>query len=152
MDYSLLCRQLEALSESVRSRISILSNASALLFQSLPDLNWAGFYLVHDRTLLLAPFQGRPACTEIPYGKGVCGQSWAQDRTLRVPDVHAFPGHIACDGASRSEIVVPLRIDGKIIGVLDLDSPVPDRFSKEDQAGLEDFCRALENCLSRTER
>ena len=147
MDYELLCRQLDSLSESVKSGISILANASALLYQSLPELNWAGFYLVHNRTLFLGPFQGRPACTEIPFGKGVCGQAWKQEKTLRVPDVHAFPGHIACDGASRSEIVIPFRIGGKIVGVLDLDSPVTDRFSSQDEAGLEQFCRTLEKCL-----
>lgn len=151
MDYTLLCRQLDALSDSVRSGITVLANASALLFHSLPDLNWAGFYLVHDRTLRLGPFQGRPACTEIPFGKGVCGQAWEQGRALCVTDVHAFPGHIACDSASSSEIVIPLQIDEKTVGVLDLDSPLPGRFTEQDQTGLEEFCRTLETCLSCTE-
>ena len=143
-DYTELTRQLEALTEGVPHRIANLSNAAALLYHTLEDLNWAGFYLMENGMLVLGPFQGRPACIEIPVGRGVCGTAVAQDKTQRVPDVHQFPGHIACDGASRSEIVIPIHAGGQIAGVLDLDSPVPDRFSPADQAGLEGFVRVLE--------
>ena len=134
MDYPMLLSQLEALTESERDTIANLSNASALLSMNLPDLNWAGFYLVRDNQLVLGPFQGRVACIRIDLGKGVCGTAAATDSTQVVPDVHAFPGHIACDGASRSEIVIPMHHAGKLVAVLDIDSPVPNRFSPEDQA------------------
>ena len=112
--------------------IANLANASALLYGALEDVNWAGFYLMKDGRLVLGPFQGKPACIEIPVGRGVCGTAVAQDKTQRVPDVHQFPGHIACDGASRSEIVIPIHAGGQIAGVLDLDSPIRGRFTEAD--------------------
>ena len=126
-------------------RIANLANAAALLYHSLDGLNWAGFYLLEGDALVLGPFQGRPACIEIPVGRGVCGTAVAEGRTQLVPDVHQFPGHIACDSASNSEIVVPIRADGKIVGVLDLDSPHIGCFTGEDRAGLEEFVRILES-------
>lgn len=120
-----------------------LANAAALVHESLPDLNWAGFYLLQGTTLKLGPFQGRVACVEIPEGKGVCGRAAREARTLIVPDVRAFPGHIACDERSRSEIVVPLRKAGRTWGVLDLDSPTPGRFTEADARALEAFRDAL---------
>ena len=143
-DYELLCEQLRALAESERHWLPLLANASALLYESLSELNWAGFYLIEGGSLMLGPFQGKPACIRIPLGKGVCGTAAAGDRTLRVADVHSFPGHIACDCASNAEIVVPLHHGGRVIGVLDIDSPAADRFTPEDQAGLEAFARAIE--------
>lgn len=110
----------------------------------LNGLNWAGFYLLEGDTLVLGPFQGKPACIEIPVGQGVCGTAVAEDKTQLVRDVHQFPGHIACDSASNSEIVVPIHVDGQVVGVLDLDSPHIGRFTEEDQAGLEEFVRILE--------
>lgn len=149
-DYKELNRQLAGLIGGVPHLTANLANASALLFSSLDELNWAGFYLREGETLVLGPFQGRPACIEIPLGRGVCGTAAARDETQTVPDVHAFPGHIACDGASRSEIVVPIHgPDGAVVGVLDLDSPVPDRFDPEDRAGLEDFVSVMERELFR---
>ena len=148
MNYDLLARQLASLAQEEPWYVPLLANASALLYGALPDLNWAGFYLLRGETLVLGPFQGKPACIHIPLGKGVCGTAAAEGRTLRVPDVHAFPGHIACDSASASEIVVPLRKNGRVIGVLDIDSPLPDRFSESDQAGLEAFVRVLEGALT----
>ena len=147
VDYPLLCSQLRALTEDVPYEIANLSNASALLWETLPDINWAGFYKMVDGALVLHPFQGKPACIRIEVGKGVCGTAVAENRTQLVPDVHQFPGHIACDGASNSEIVVPIRVNGAIWGVLDIDSPVFDRFSREDQAGLEEFVKILEEIL-----
>ena len=143
-DYSLLNRQLQALIRGVPHFTANLSNAAALLYHTLEDLNWAGFYLMEDGLLVLGPFQGRPACVEIPVGRGVCGTAAAENHTQRVPDVHRFPGHIACDCASKAEIVVPLRAGGQVAGVLDLDSPRPGRFTEEDQAGLEEFAGILE--------
>jgi len=144
-DYKTLTEELTSLVAGVPHRTADLANASALLFSALPDLNWAGFYLSEGERLILGPFQGRPACIEIPFGRGVCGTAAREDRTVLVPDVHLFPGHIACDGASRSEIVVPLHgDDGRVVGVLDLDSPLPARFTEEDRAGLEAFARVLE--------
>lgn len=143
-DYQLLCDELRSLAESERHWLPLLSNASALLYDALPDLNWAGFYLIESGSLMLGPFQGKLACIRIPWGKGVCGAAAAGDQTLRVADVHAFPGHIACDSASNAEIVMPLHRDGRVIGVLDIDSPRLDRFTAEDQAGLEAFARVLE--------
>ena len=148
MDYQQLCTQLEGLAAAESHYVPLLSNASALIFQSMEDLNWAGFYLMRDGELVLGPFQGRLACIHIPVGKGVCGTAVARDQTQRVPDVHAFPGHIACDGASRSEIVVPLRQAGRVVGVMDIDSPLPDRFSEDDQKGLEAFARTLEKWIT----
>ena len=144
MDYDLLCAQLKGLAEADGWYVPLLSNAAALLYDALADVNWAGFYLMRDGRLVLGPFQGKVACIHIPAGKGVCGTAAARDETLRVPDVHAFPGHIACDSASNSEIVVPIHSGGRVVGVLDIDSPIPDRFSAADQAGLEAFVRALE--------
>jgi len=147
MDYKMLCKLLDGLTRDVPHPIANLANASALLWQELPNLNWAGFYLLEGETLILGPFQGKPACIEIPVGKGVCGTAVKENRTLVVPDVHQFPGHIACDCASNSEIVVPIYKNGKIIGVLDIDSPQFDRFSEEDRLGLEAFVKTLEKAL-----
>ena len=147
MDYKRLNDTLKSLTEGVPYRIANLANASALLYEALDNINWAGFYLLEREDLLvLGPFQGKTACIEIPVGKGVCGTAVAENRILRVDNVHEFPGHIACDSASRSEIVLPVRKDGKIIGVLDIDSPLFDRFSKEDEEGLAAFVDVLENC------
>lgn len=150
-DYKMLCAQLAALTEGVDERISNLANAAALLYHTLPDLNWAGFYLLRRGALRLGPFLGRPACVLIPLGRGVCGTAAARGETLLVPDVHAFPGHIACDAASASELVIPLRLDGALYGVLDLDSPKKGRFTEADRTGLEAFARALEAALERGE-
>ena len=144
-DYGTLNAQLSALVGGVPHRTANLANAAALLYHTLDGLNWAGLYLLEGDTLVLGPFQGRPACIEIPVGRGVCGTAVAEGKTQLIPDVHQFPGHIACDSASNSEIVVPIRADGKIVGVLDLDSPYIGRFTKEDQAGLEAFVRVLES-------
>lgn len=146
-DYNLLCEQLRALSEDNPHRIAKLANASALIYQGLDRLNWAGFYFLEGGKLVLGPFQGRPACIEIPMGRGVCGTAAKLDRTQLVEDVHAFPGHIACDSASRSEIVVPLHENGIVTGVLDIDSPVENRFDEADRAGVEAFARVLEQFL-----
>ena len=143
-DYRLMRAQLEALSEGVEWDVTILSNASALLWDSLDNINWAGFYIMRNGRLELGPFQGKTACTVIETGKGVCGTAVSEDRTQLVPDVHLFPGHIACDSASNSEIVVPLHRNGKVYGVIDIDSPVKGRFTDEDRAGLEEFAAALE--------
>lgn len=136
--YAELAGQLSGLTAGERNWIANAANCAALLFDALPDLNWAGFYLIEPASgdLVVGPFQGKPACTRIPVGRGVCGSAVARAEPIIVPDVHAFPGHIACDAASRSEIVLPLWHDGRIIGVLDIDSPLPERFDAEDQAGL----------------
>lgn len=147
MDYKILCKQLFALTQDVPHRIANLANASALLWQALEDINWAGFYLLEGNTLILGPFQGKPACIEIPVGKGVCGTAVAENATQLVTDVHQFPGHIACDSASNSEIVVPIYKDGTIFGVLDIDSPLLGRFTEEDREGLEGFVKVLEGNL-----
>ena len=147
MDYNLLCAQLKALTEDVENEISNLSNASALLWQELADINWAGFYKMEGGMLVLYPFQGKPACTKIAVGKGVCGTAVAEDKTQLVPDVHQFPGHIACDCASNSEIVVPIHANGEIWGVLDIDSPNLNRFTEDDREGLTDFVKILETVL-----
>ena len=144
-DYDLICRQLESLSENVEWDVTVISNAAALLWDSLEDINWAGFYLMKDGKLLLGPFQGKPACTVIEVGKGVCGTAVAEDKTQLVKNVHEFPGHIACDSASNSEIVVPVHAEGSVYGVLDIDSPLLGRFSEEDRDGLEAFVRVLES-------
>ena len=147
MDYTILHQQLASLAREERRYVPLLSNAAALLYHSLPHLNWAGFYLVRRDELLLGPFQGNVACIRIAPGKGVCGAAWQQNATQRVDDVHAFPGHIACDSASNAEIVIPLRQNGRVIGVMDLDSPFYSRFDENDQAGLEEFAGILENAL-----
>ncbi len=144
-DYKMMTEQLRALAEDEPNFIPVLSNASALINENLDDLNWAGFYLMDNGSLLLGPFQGKVACIRIALGKGVCGTAAQNDETLLVPNVHEFPGHIACDSASNSEIVVPIHKDGKVIGVLDIDSPSLDRFTVEDKAGLEDFVKVLED-------
>lgn len=146
-DYKLLAEQLKALAEDEPSYIPVLSNASALINQNLDDLNWAGFYLIDNDSLLLGPFQGKVACIRIKLGRGVCGTAVHNDETIVVPNVHEFPGHIACDSASNSEIVVPIHKNGKIVGVLDIDSPRLNRFSQTDKEGLELFVRTLENVI-----
>jgi GAF domain-containing protein len=146
-DNELMRRQLESLSEGVDWDVTILANAAALLWEALDDINWAGFYIMRGGRLELGPFQGKTACTVIEAGKGVCGTAAAEDRTQLVPDVHEFPGHIACDSASRSELVVPLHRKGELYGVLDIDSPSKGRFSESDRDGLEMFTRTLEKIL-----
>ncbi len=141
--YAELASALQALIAGERDWIANLANASALLYQVLPDLNWAGFYLMKDGELVVGPFQGKPACVRIPLGKGVCGTAAAQQQTIVVPNVHAFPGHIACDTASNSEIVVPMIRGTDVVGVLDLDSPRLERFDAEDREGLERFVGVL---------
>ena len=135
--YLQLNQQLAALIGDERDFVANMANMAALLFHQLPDLNWAGFYLMREGELVLGPFQGKPACIRIPLGRGVCGTAAATRETQLVPDVHAFPGHIACDSASLSEIVVPLIKNGELIGVLDVDSPVLDRFDDTDKAAFE---------------
>ena len=147
VDYELLCAQMGALAEGVPYETANLANASALLWQTLEGINWAGFYKMMDGKLVLGPFQGKTACTQIAVGRGVCGTAVAEDRTQLVADVHQFPGHIACDSASNSEIVVPIHAGGAVWGVLDIDSPHFGRFSEEDRAGLERFVRVLEGVL-----
>ncbi|MBR6413173.1 MAG: GAF domain-containing protein [Oscillospiraceae bacterium] len=143
-DYRILSEQMQALLEGIPHPIANLANASALLWQSLPDLNWAGFYLLEGDKLVLGPFQGKTACIEIPLGRGVCGTAAAENRTLLVSDVHCFQGHIACDSASNSEIVIPLHRDGRVAAVLDLDSPSKNRFTEADRIGLEAVAAVLE--------
>lgn len=140
VDYSLLGAQLDAL---LKDESDALANAAifvALVFDALPDINWLGIYVLRDNELVLGPFQGKPACVRIPMGRGVCGAAAEQMMTLRVPDVHEFDGHIVCDLASRSEIVVPLISDGRLLGVFDIDSPQLARFSDHDQEGVESLC------------
>ena len=149
VNYDMLAAQLAALTEDVPYEIANLSNASALLWEHLPDINWAGFYKMVDGILVLYPFQGKPACIRIPVGRGVCGTAVAEDKTQLVYDVHQFPGHIACDSASNSEIVIPIHVDGKIWGVLDIDSPFIGRFTEEDQTGLQQFVDVLEKILEK---
>ena len=147
-NYKLINEQLKNIIDGVNDNISNLSNASALLFEELEDINWAGFYIVKNNDLYLGPFQGRIACTKIPYGKGVCGSALMNKKTLIVKNVHEFPGHIACDSRSNSEIVTPIFKEGKIVAVLDLDSASLDRFNENDKEGLETFCKILgENYL-----
>lgn len=143
-DYSMISAQLEAVTSGEQDTVANLSNASAVFNMNLEDINWAGFYLVRDGQLVLGPFQGKAACIRIDFGKGVCGTAAALDAAQLVPDVHAFPGHIACDGASNSEIVVPMHCNGKLVAVLDIDSPLLNRFTTEDQAGLERCVAVLE--------
>lgn len=142
-NYDLVIKQLAALLEGEKNAIANLSNASSLLNQFLDRVNWVGFYLLEEGELVLGPFQGLPACVRIPLGKGVCGSSAQEQKTFRVEDVHQFPGHIACDAASQSEIVVPLLKDGKLLGVLDIDSPEKNRFDELDQNKLEQFVEEL---------
>lgn len=155
--YALLAEQLKALTEGEPHLIPNLANASALLFYALPQINWAGFYLTESEEessisnqkpyLLLGPFQGKTACIRIPFGRGVCGTAASSGEVQLVPDVHQFPGHIACDSASNSELVLPIKKNGQVIGVLDIDSPVKNRFDEEDSKGLQQFVSILEKSL-----
>ncbi|ANO50887.1 GAF domain-containing protein [Woeseia oceani] len=140
-DYPLLSRQLDALTADEPDALANTANFVALLWQALPAINWLGTYVVRGTDLVLGPFQGKPACARIPVGKGVCGTAVSERRSLRIENVDEFPGHIACDSASRSELVVPLVINDTVVGVLDIDSPHLSRFSSEDQAGIERLCR-----------
>jgi len=146
-DYKELSARLRALTEGVEHPIANAANAAALLYETLPDINWAGFYFLEGETLVLGPFQGKTACIEIPLGKGVCGTAAAENATQLVRNVHEFPGHIACDSASNAEIVVPLRRNGAVFGVLDIDSPSLGRFTQEDRAGLEAFAAIAQEVL-----
>ena len=148
VNYTLLAEQIRSLAESSSAVIPVLANASALLGDAMEEVNWAGFYLVAEGALIVGPFQGKPACVRIEKGRGVCGTAWKEDKVQVVPDVHEFPGHIACDAASRSEIVIPLHHGGEIVGVLDIDSPVPGRFTPEDAEGLIRFAGTLEDIIS----
>ncbi len=145
--YDLLARQIRELAQEEPWYVPFLSNVSALLWDALPDLNWAGFYLMRDGHLVLGPFQGKVACIHIAVGKGVCGTAVAEDRVQRVPDVHQFPGHIACDSASNSEIVLPIRQNGQVVGVLDMDSPLLDRFTEADEKGLAQIVEEIESAI-----
>ena len=147
IDYTSLCAQLTALTDGIPYEVANLANASALLWQELPEINWVGFYKMEDGALVLGPFQGKPACIRIPVGRGVCGTAVAEDAVQLVYDVHQFPGHIACDCASNSEIVLPIHVDGKIWGVLDIDSPFIGRFTEEDRDGLQNVVEILEKIL-----
>ena len=149
--YLELSDKLTALMEGVPYQTANLANASALLWQELEDINWVGFYQLHQGKLVLGPFQGKPACIEIPVGKGVCGRAAAENKVQRVEDVHAFPGHIACDSASNSEIVLPLYCRGEIWGVLDIDSPSLGRFTRADAQGLEEISAIISNMIAKTE-
>lgn len=148
MDYKLLNSQLASLTEGVENTVTNLANAAALLWYGLENINWAGFYILKGSELLLGPFQGKPACVKIPLGRGVCGTAAAEKRTLRVDNVHEFKGHIACDNASNSEIVIPVYKSGELFGVLDIDSPEFCRFSKADEEGLNEFVKVLEGALN----
>lgn len=143
--YDMLLEEARALMEGVRHPIANLANLAALLYHGLPEINWCGFYLMDGGSLLLGPFCGLPACIRIPLGRGVCGTAAATGVVQRVPDVHAFPGHIACDSASNSEIVLPIRFDGRVIGVLDIDSPSLNRFDDEDEDGLKAIVALIES-------
>ncbi len=144
-DYELMAKQIESVAEIDRDFVPVLSNASAILGEGMDKINWVGFYLMDKGSLLVGPFQGRVACVRIEIGKGVCGTAVQEGKTMLVEDVHAFPGHIACDSASRSEVVVPIRSNGKIVGVLDIDSPETGRFTESDARGLEAVVKALES-------
>ena len=148
MDYKVLTEQAEGLLDAEPWYVAAFSNLSALIMDTLPDLNWAGFYLLREGRLTVGPFQGKPACIHIAPGKGVCGTALERNETVLVPDVHLFPGHIACDGASESEIVVPLRENGRARAVLDIDSPVKNRFTEEDRQGLEALAAVIERRIN----
>ena len=148
-NYEQLAQQLAALTEGIPYEVANLANTSALLWQEMPDINWVGFYKMTDGALVLGPFQGKPACVKIAVGKGVCGTAVAEDRVQLVYDVHDFPGHIACDCASNSEIVLPIHVNGEIWGVLDIDSPFVGRFTEEDRAELEKVVKKIEAFLQR---
>jgi len=140
----MLALQVQEMIQTDPRYVPAFSNISALLMELLPDLNWVGFYLLWDGRLVVGPFQGKPACVHIPVGRGVCGTALAEDRLQNVPDVHRFPGHIACDSASNSELVIPLHREGKPVAVLDIDSPLPGRFSAEDEAGMKKIAEIIE--------
>ena len=146
-DYALMINQIQAFAEVSQDAVSMMANVSALLYHTPGDVNWAGFYLVKNNALLLGPFQGNIACIKIEKGKGVCGTAWAADAVQVVDDVHTFAGHIACDSASRSEIVLPLHCAGEVVAVLDIDSPVPARFSAADVQGLTEVAQTLEQVI-----
>lgn len=143
-DYKMMAAEVVSLSEADKGWLPIMANVSAMIFEEMEGINWAGFYVMDKGSLLLGPFAGKVACIRIKVGKGVCGTAVERDETLVVPDVHAFAGHIACDSASRSEIVIPIHAGGRVVGVLDIDSPSEGRFSEEDRRGLEGIVRALE--------
>ena len=148
MDYGMLCAQARALAEAEGWYVALMANASALLWEALPDINWAGFYILRGDRLTLGPFHGKVACISIPKEKGVCGAACRENRTMLVPDVHRFPGHIACDSASNAEIVIPLRDEaGEVKAVLDIDSPKLNRFTEEDRQGLEAFAHEIERAM-----
>ena len=146
-DYNEINAMLASIIDGIPYTMTNLANASALLNEKLEGINWVGFYTIKDGRLVLGPFQGKVACTIIPIGNGVCGTAAATDKTQLVPDVHKFPGHIACDSASNSEIVIPMHRNGEVFGVLDIDSPLFNRFTEEDRKGLEEFARILEKTL-----
>ena len=146
-NYEQVARQVAALTENIPYEVANLANVSALLWQEMPDINWVGFYKMTDGALILGPFQGKPACIRIPVGRGVCGTAVQEDTVQLVYDVHDFPGHIACDCASNSEIVLPIHVDGKIWGVLDIDSPSVGRFTEADREGLLRIVEVLERIL-----
>lgn len=148
-NYNLLTKQLQSLIEDEQNLIAILSNTSAILNDNLDQINWVGFYLIENEELILGPFHGHPACVHIAIGKGVCGTAVAEDKTQLVKDVHAFPGHIACDANSKSEIVIPIHVNDEIIGVLDIDAPITDRFTNEDKEGLEVIVKVIEKQLTK---
>jgi len=147
-NYELAAAQLAALTEGVPYEVANLANASALLWQEMENINWVGFYKMTEGALVLGPFQGKPACIRIPVGKGVCGTAVAEDKIQLVYDVHDFPGHIACDSASNSEIVLPIHVKGEIWGVLDIDSPYVGRFTEYDRDGLKKVVQVLETILT----
>ena len=149
INYDLVCQQLTALVEGIPYEVANLSNTSALLWQEMPDINWVGFYKMEDGALVLGPFQGKPACIRIPVGRGVCGTAVAEDQVQLVYDVHDFPGHIACDSASNSEIVMPIHVNGTIWGVLDIDSPFVGRFTENDREGLTEIVAIIEDYLKK---
>ena len=148
INYDMVCQQLTALVDGIPYEVANLANTSALLWQEMLDINWVGFYKMEDGALVLGPFQGKPACIRIPVGRGVCGAAVAEDQVQLVYDVHDFPGHIACDSASNSEIVLPIHVKGEIWGVLDIDSPEIGRFNEYDREGLEKVVAVLEQILS----
>ena len=149
INYDMVCQQLTALVDGIPYEVANLANTSALLWQEMPDINWVGFYKMEDGALVLGPFQGKPACIRIPVGRGVCGTAVAEDQVQLVYDVHDFPGHIACDSASNSEIVLPIHAGGEIWGVLDIDSPYVGRFTEADRDGLTKIVAVIEEYLEK---
>ncbi len=150
MNYKNAVKTIEGFAKSEPWYVPLLSNASALLYEELEDINWVGFYIMRNDELVVGPFQGKVACIRIPIGKGVCGSAVRDDAIIRVEDVHEFPGHIACDSASLSEIVLPIHKNGKILGVLDIDSPIRSRFTEEDELGLAEVVRVIEEHIEGT--